>query len=1467
MKKRILSFLLALLMVVSIMPMPTYAEGSADVTITPTETPTEAASEAPSETTTATEIACPTCGTVGCTSEHLNWCADCQMDDCGQNHCDTCGAIDCTTEHKTCDKCGTLDCTADHTNWCADCKVDNCGKTHVFCDICQKNDCGVDHTASQPCGTCGSTECDGTHENWCADCKVDNCGKTHVFCEICQKNDCGQNHCPTCGQNDCVSDHLTWCANCKMDDCGKDHTDPALCESCGEAMAEGHTCPTEAAEDADAPSEPAGDSAEPGLVAVLLAAESVGEMDALLLAAIENDLDSVLALTYEEIEALFDRVKTLDEAGYAAWLAGESVSEELESLLSNLSALPNGTCPDCGTTGGHSETCPRTEGGVYAYNSGTIPFSADTTIDSAVTVAKGAAAEWILKDGATVTIEGAITVNGTLTITGNGTLMRGPSYKDHLITVSSGGTLIINGGSDNQIIIDGNNDWTFPTNYGDKPISNGTVANYKEALLAITSNGKATLTNVTLQNAMNAGKTSRGENPGIFIWDYNGAELTMTNCTIRKMFASYGGAAVFLTSPKSNTADSAKVTLKNCTIKECMVWTAGAGGDTSVAAITSDGNDGGMIRTFGMTKCEMTISGGSITNNWSSGRGGGIFWNAGRGFLTLNDNVEISGNRAGTYGGGIMAMTKIELNSANITQNTASSGGGLAFCPTTTSSQKSSYSSGGQVYEQIRNPSMTLNGNVTIEGNTANEKGGGLFIEVGDAQFSGGDETAALTMELNIDGATIQSNTADNGGGIHMVKGTVTTKSGTSAKLAFNSGTLSGNTATTDGGGVYLAGIPVSIGTDSGGPMIQNNTAQSGSGGGFYIDNTQKLPSITGEMAVQVTNATVSGNKAESGNGGGIYLTGSDTVVSSINLSANTISENRAQNGGAICVNGGSLAMNSGYASGNEATNDGGAIYIDGGNFTMPSGSLTNNTAGNRGGAVAIGKGNAVIGLEACKGSGEVVNHTCPEIKENTAANNGGGISVSGGTTTMYCGSVVENQCTNDQTSDIYYQDDGTFTIYGGELGTGIDMAGGTFNDEREGVYLITFATTNESGDEISQTQEIRTGSLTFPGEDTLPDFAQSGKVLFGWTTNKASTILNSYQVGTSAPITSSTVFHAVYVNESYNINYDLDGGTNADANPQTYSVSMLDGKIALKAPTKESYSFLGWSIIASTGDTGNWTAESGVQNTLVSTGKFGDLTLKAEWGELDFTITYEGVDGAINTNPNGFKSGDLSLTLADPTKTGYVFLGWTGTNGNTPEKGLVIKEYRDDNTYAYTANWEVIEYTITLFDEQTSTMNYNIEKEFILPKLEKTGYVFKGWRSETTSGSWRANNIYTADTNWTGMHGNVSLTAEWELVTADVTVEVNGLSDGATAVLVFSGKPESDLPEINLRLAFTGNGSVTIHDLPVGKYSVTVEDNEWAWRLTTTGSGEKDTKTEQHFVVSFTSNGKNRWLNGYGAN
>lgn len=51
--------------------------------------------------------------------------------------------------------------------------------------------------------------------------------------------------CPTCGAENCESKHENWCATCLKDDCGIDHDASKTCETCGEALSEGHTCPTD----------------------------------------------------------------------------------------------------------------------------------------------------------------------------------------------------------------------------------------------------------------------------------------------------------------------------------------------------------------------------------------------------------------------------------------------------------------------------------------------------------------------------------------------------------------------------------------------------------------------------------------------------------------------------------------------------------------------------------------------------------------------------------------------------------------------------------------------------------------------------------------------------------------------------------------------------------------------------------------------------------------------------------------------------------------------------------------------------------------------------------------------------------------------------------------------------------------------------------------------------------------------
>lgn len=108
--------------------------------------------------------------------------------------------------------------------------------TPVICQVCQTENCTTEHKQ-------------------CEVCEAYDCSKTHVFCETCEIYDCGVDHtaapageivkCGTCGQENCESEHTNWCATCLKDDCGVDHSAPKTCKTCGEALSEGHTCPTD----------------------------------------------------------------------------------------------------------------------------------------------------------------------------------------------------------------------------------------------------------------------------------------------------------------------------------------------------------------------------------------------------------------------------------------------------------------------------------------------------------------------------------------------------------------------------------------------------------------------------------------------------------------------------------------------------------------------------------------------------------------------------------------------------------------------------------------------------------------------------------------------------------------------------------------------------------------------------------------------------------------------------------------------------------------------------------------------------------------------------------------------------------------------------------------------------------------------------------------------------------------------
>ncbi len=126
---------------------------------------------------------------------------------------------------------------------------------------------------------------------------------------------------------------------------------------------------------------------------------------------------------------------------------------------------------------------------------------------------------------------------------------------------------------------------------------------------------------------------------------------------------------------------------------------------------------------------------------------------------------------------------------------------------------------------------------------------------------------------------------------------------------------------------------------------------------------------------------------------------------------------------------------------------------------------------------------------------------------------------------------------------------------------------------------------------------------------------------------------------------------------------------------------------VTLPNPTKTGYTFAGWYSDAAL-------------TTLVGNGNAAyyptaDITLYAKWTPTNYTITYSLNGGTNNAdNPSTYTIESATITLADPTKTGYDFEGWHTANNTTSEKVTQIAHGSTGNKTFY-AQWTAHTYSV----------------------------------------------------------------------------------------------------------------------------------------------------------------------------
>lgn len=133
-----------------------------------------------------------------------------------------------------------------------------------------------------------------------------------------------------------------------------------------------------------------------------------------------------------------------------------------------------------------------------------------------------------------------------------------------------------------------------------------------------------------------------------------------------------------------------------------------------------------------------------------------------------------------------------------------------------------------------------------------------------------------------------------------------------------------------------------------------------------------------------------------------------------------------------------------------------------------------------------------------------------------------------------------------------------------------------------------------------------------------------------------------------------------VYTADKYVLSYDTNGGTMTDASKVEYTVN--DSIVIAGAPERNGYIFAGWQLAEKTG---NW--EAGTYNPAqhITEGKYGNVTLVAQWNEKTAVINYEvvGPDGCGSVSPTSetvnMVTGTANGSTATASSNAYKFVGW----------------------------------------------------------------------------------------------------------------------------------------------------------------------------------------------------------------
>ncbi len=371
----------------------------------------------------------------------------------------------------------------------------------------------------------------------------------------------------------------------------------------------------------------------------------------------------------------------------------------------------------------------------------------------------------------------------------------------------------------------------------------------------------------------------------------------------------------------------------------------------------------------------------------------------------------------------------------------------------------------------------------------------------------------------------------------------------------------------------------------------------------------------------------------------------------------------------------------------------------------------------------------------------------------------------------------------------------------------------------------------------------------------TLPTPTRTGYNFIGWFSvqyNDNATIDEQNRVTaetiTEVPQNNKTItIYAYWQIKTTTITLDLntnDASAQLNNDPTVVATYGENLPTIANRPTRTGYAFMGFfdDPVAGGNSHQYYNNESPITGTKIWQIEASTKTLYAHWQENTTIITLnnnaaDATDGNVTSTTaiyNQPMTAIANVSTNFPTRTGYTFTGYY--DNHVTSSGT--KYYNADGTSAHIwdkvdaaitlyAGWDINSYTITYVDNSGAkqgvadsdyTVNFYITTQITLATIIRNGYEFTGWKvtSDTTNTNWAPDQTITNLNVGDGHYGNVTLTAQWEIILYTISYADNGGTKSGSYTTTYTINDAITLPTIEktgYHLETNNNWEVTIAD------------------------------------------------------